>query len=120
MLEDVFRNYPGITAGLEMLTFTAPFRAFFRKLNESRLSARNQTDQKTVDHLELLYNVILTAMKHTLQVHQDLITHQVITYDYFWALFPLGELIYAESRNHDRIFLVSKEVIQTKCGLVIS
>lgn len=119
ILEGVFRNYPGITAGLEMLTFKAPFRAFFYRLEELRLSVDKQTDQRTMDHLELLYKAISTDMMPTLQMHQDLLMNHVITYDYVWTLFPPGELVYTKIEDHDCVFKVSKEVTQNEynCGI---
>ncbi|KAI1740251.1 P-loop containing nucleoside triphosphate hydrolase protein [Xylaria scruposa] len=110
ILRDVFCDYPGIVAELEILTFESPFRAFFYRLEELRSTTEKQTDQDTVDHLELLYKVISADMIDTLQVHQDLVTHNVITYDYLWTLFPPGELVYTKVQNQDRVFRVKNEV----------
>ncbi|KAI8629668.1 P-loop containing nucleoside triphosphate hydrolase protein [Xylariaceae sp. FL1651] len=112
ILGDVFKGYPGITPGLKSLVFESPFRPFFYRLGELKAATKQHTDQKTVDHLELLYRTISEEMLDTLQGYEDMLAHGVITFAYVWTLFKPGDLVYSRVGGRDRVFLVSEETEQ--------
>lgn len=103
VLEKVFGGYSGITTGLDNLSFSAPFQAFFRRLNRLEEASRNQDDPRALYQTKLLYDIINNELKESVETFKDLVAHKVITFEYLWALFTPGEMIRTEK---DRVFLL--------------
>lgn len=94
-LKAVFEGYSGITTGLNKLSFSAPFQAFFHRLERLKEASEKQEtdDPKALVHVKLLYNIVNNELRESVDIFNDLVSNRVITYKFLWALFTPGELI---------------------------
>jgi hypothetical protein len=110
VLESVFEGYSGITPGLEVLTFSAPFHAFFHRLDRLEEASKHQEDPKALAHTKLLYDIVHKELQEPVKTFNDLVANRVMTFEYLWALFTPGDLIKSgddglyrlESAKHSR------------------
>jgi hypothetical protein len=109
ILENVFSGYPGVTPGLANLTFSAPFTPFFYRQNELEQATKQQGDQLTSDHLNLLYTTIAAELMDTFRAQKDFVSHGVITFEYIWTLFKPGNLVYSKVGGQKRVFRTTNE-----------
>ena len=115
-LEYVFADYPGITPGLSHLSFTPPFEAFFYRWNRLQKVAEDDQNahRETLDHVQLLKNVLQEELQETFNTQNDLTSHGVMTFDLLWTLFPPGDLIFTNDGGQDRLEKVqSSEYVST-------
>jgi hypothetical protein len=63
--EKVFHNYPGITATLEKLEFSAPFAPFLHRWSEFQMAYEMEDNDEVKTHLSLLYVFGLFARSKT-------------------------------------------------------
>jgi hypothetical protein len=75
---------------------------------------KHQEDATALAHTKLLYDIINKELKESVVTFKDLISHNVITFEYLWALFTPEDLIKsgkdrlyrlktAEYKEHNRV-----------------
>ncbi|PSN71072.1 P-loop containing nucleoside triphosphate hydrolase protein [Corynespora cassiicola Philippines] len=106
VLSEVFKNFRGISTKLKNLTFSYPFHEFFHRCDSFNAQTATCTDRPTLQHMELLREVLVPCIQPDIDRRDDLLKHGLISYDFLWALFEPGTEIYSEVHSHDRIFLL--------------
>ena len=115
----VLKNYPGITTGLERLTFTPPFEAFVHRWTSFRDVLSEEKNPQTKAHMHLLYTILEEELKESIRVRDDLIAHNVITFEHVWMLFEPGCTIYATGDGQDcAVRLRTGRYKETQCGTI--
>lgn len=115
-LKPVFENYPGITTTLERLQFEPPFAAFVYRWNGFCAAVTNEQDPTVKEHLDLLHRVLEEEMKDDIKARDDLLAHNVITYDYLWMLFEPGSVVVATKGEQDQAVLLTNGDYTTACN----
>jgi len=93
-LQDVLKDYPGVTATLVRLTFAAPFRPFVHRWPQLKQALVDEKyDADTREHLKLLHDVLHTELKDTIAAVKDYVKNKVITFEHVWAIFHPGSII---------------------------
>lgn len=67
--------------------FKAPFREFFHRWDEFTRAKPEDTDENKVgiEHYNLLFDIIAAEIKPHIEQANDLLTNNVISFDYVWA-----------------------------------
>ncbi|EOD43698.1 ATPase AAA+ type core [Neofusicoccum parvum] len=107
VLGKVFDKYPGVTASLERLEFSAPFKPFVHRWERLIEARANETDPETKEHLELLWAVLEEELRDTISEKRDLLSNGVITYQAVWTIFEPGVLVYSNEDGVDRAYALS-------------
>lgn len=94
VLGKVFFKYPGVTCTLDRLVFHAPFQPFVHRWSEFLEAIKNEEDEKTKIHLELLHKLLREELKDTIKALEDYIVHGVTTFEHLWAIFQPGCTVY--------------------------
>ncbi|KAF2469434.1 P-loop containing nucleoside triphosphate hydrolase protein [Lindgomyces ingoldianus] len=108
LLEEVFEDYEGITAGLQKLTFTKPFAPFFYRWGQFRKAVKGVQDEETRAHAQLLYNVLSGELNDTINTWQDQLSHGVITFSYLWTLFKPGDILLCRLNGQEMMMKLQK------------
>ena len=116
-LGSVLDDYPGITTGLERMTFTPPFEPFVHRWNKLKAAVEDTKDPETKAHLDLLYRILEEELKNEIKARDDLLAHNAITFDYVWMLFEPGTTVFV-SRNGEpcAVLLESAKYGEDQCG----
>lgn len=110
----VFDSYKGIATTLKRLKFRAPFHEFFYRWDRFEQSIREEKDELVLRHMKLLYGVISPEIRPHIESVQDLLSNNVITFDYLWALFEPGTEVYTILDEQHRMYgLVSSKYEQS-------
>lgn len=118
-LGEIFEGYPGVHCGLERLIFKAPFAPFVHRWNEFiQHRERKDLDDTTKAHLDVLHEVLREELKDVIKTFEDYVKHGVVTFEHLWAIFPLGELVFAQSHHGamSALKLHSGCYVKTQCG----
>lgn len=118
-LGEIFEGYPGVHCALKRLVFEAPFTPFVHRWNEFvDYRLRKDLDETTKNHLDVLHDVLREELKDVLKTFEDYVKHGVVTYEHLWAIFPLGELVFAQAHHGAMSALVlrSGRYVKTQCG----
>ncbi|KAF4465443.1 ATPase [Fusarium albosuccineum] len=109
-LGEVFEGYEGITTSLKKLVFKAPFRPFhyrWKRLTDILERQKNEASPAAA-YTQLLYDVLSKELGDARTEIDDLFSQGVTTYEYLWALFEPGSLVYASFDGHERLFVVDQ------------
>ncbi|KAF2001125.1 ATPase [Amniculicola lignicola CBS 123094] len=99
-LGEILEGYPGIHCGLKRLVFEAPFQPFVHRWTELKdFMGKEGLDDITMDHLNLLYNILQEELKDVIKAFEDYVVHGVITYEHAWTIFQPGQNIYSDSHH---------------------
>lgn len=116
-LGTVLKDYPGITTGLDRLTFHAPFEPFVHRWAQFSEAVRTEKDVETKAHLDLFYKTLQLELTDAIKARDDFIVHGVITYDTCWMIFEPGTIVFAiEDQQKVAIRLINGSYAQTRCG----
>lgn len=83
--DDILLDYPGIACELERLTFEAPFKPFVHRW--ARLSDcldRKDLDQKTMEHLGILHDILKYEIGDSIKAYEDYLQKGVVTFKHLW------------------------------------
>ena len=124
VLRPILRGYSGITTGIERLEFEAPFRPLIHRwkrpekavVEASTDCGHNLMESKSWEHLQLLFGVLSTELKNTIEAKHDLVSHNVITYNLIWIIFEPGGLIQACPDGHSSAFRLDSAAYKTYEG----
>lgn len=107
-LGKVLEGYPGVTATLERLEFTAPFKPLVHRW-EDFLKAREaeDLDETTKQHVDLLYKILEEELRDVLARKKDLVRNGVITHPLLWTIFEPDDVVIAKisGRLHASLFV---------------
>lgn len=98
----VLKDYPGVTTGLDRLTFSAPFQPFVHRWERLVQAKEEATDVQTKRHVDLLHDTLEAELSDTIKAKKDLVSHNVITFDYVWTIFEPADFLYTSIDNTDR------------------
>ncbi|KAL8796535.1 MAG: hypothetical protein Q9195_001209 [Heterodermia aff. obscurata] len=116
-LATILKDYPGITTTLDRLTFSAPFKPFVHRWSKLADTLKDEKDEKTKAHLELLYTTMEAELKDDLKARDDFIVNKVITWDTAWMIFEPGTIVFGQNENQDCAFKVKGgSYVETKYG----
>ncbi|KAK4971110.1 hypothetical protein LTR66_011517 [Elasticomyces elasticus] len=117
LLAGVLEGYPGVTTGLQRLEFSGKFEPLIHRWTElaaaiERLKVEaggqgaDNRDEKTLtlQHAELLYGLLASEFKNSIDASQDMKLKGVMTYEHLWTLFQPGSLVFSRQEGQDRIF----------------
>ena len=104
-LGKVLEGYPNVTATLERLEFTNPFRPLVHRWENFLQEREKETDVTTKEHVELLYNILEEELRDTLARKKDLLRNGVITYPLVWTIFEPGDVVISTAGGRTRAFL---------------
>jgi len=107
ILDTVFEDYDGISTTLKELVHDAPFHEYYYRWQLFERAYKEETDEETKRHLELLYPIISKEILPHINAMEDYTRNGVITFDYLWAIFPPGTCIYSKTEDHDRMYEVT-------------
>ena len=65
-LAEILKGYPGVTCKLERLVFNAPFEPFVHRWGDLLKFRAKRHDEKTTEHMDLLYGVLKEELKDTI------------------------------------------------------
>ncbi|KAF2751847.1 ATPase [Sporormia fimetaria CBS 119925] len=119
-LGEILEGYPGIHCGMKRLIFEAPFQPFVHRWADIvRYMKRKDIDEKTSEHLGLLFDVLEAELNDTLKTLKDYVQHGVVSWDHLWTIFQPGQVIYSHSHlgAPAALLLREAEVVETKCGM---
>jgi hypothetical protein len=106
-LGKVFEGYAGITTTLKKLVFQAPFHAFFYEWE--RLNELISTEEYKDDgHAWLLRDFLEAELKDILATYQDLMANKVMTFEYLWTMFKVGEECHFVKEGYDCMLQITK------------
>ena len=111
-LGPVFDGYQGISTKLQELTFSTPFHEFFYRWDRFQTAIKDEKEELTLKHVNLLENVISTEIKPHLEKREDLLKHGLVTFDYLWALFEPDLDIWSEVDEQNRLYKLSSSKYQ--------
>jgi hypothetical protein len=103
ILKEVFDGFEGITATLKSLTFRRPFAPFFHRWERFEKAAEHQDDELALHHIQLLHQVLKEELQEKISTYQDLVAHQLMTFDFLWTIFVPGELLFFVQDGQDII-----------------
>ncbi|KAI1171233.1 P-loop containing nucleoside triphosphate hydrolase protein [Nemania sp. FL0916] len=94
VLQEAFKNYPGVTTMLSHLEFSAPFKPFVHRRRELDAAFNNERDEKTKQHLSLLKDILSSELHDIITATEDYTKHGVVTYEEIWTIFEPECLVY--------------------------
>ena len=116
-LGEVLKDYPGITTTLDRLTFSAPFKPFVHRWSKLVDALKDEKDEETRDHLELLHRTMEAELKDDLKARDDFIVNKVITWDTAWMIFEPGTIVFSQSGKQDCAFRLNNgSYVETRGG----
>lgn len=81
----ILKDYPGIACELKRLTFEAPFKPFVHRwANLVEYMGRDDVDEKTKAHLEILHGVLKYEIGEQIKAYEDYVLNGVITFEHLW------------------------------------
>lgn len=108
LLTKVFEGHRGVYPNLKRLVFRPPFHDFYYRWDKFHQVIAETTDETTLQHVNLLKKVIEPEITPHLEAQEDLIKHELITYDYLWALFPPDTEVYAQTDSGERLYIARR------------
>lgn len=96
VLREVLKDYPGVTASLSRLVFTAPFKPFVHRWNQLVAELDNEHDQETKQHLTLLVDTLHDELKDVIAALEDYDKNKVVTYQQIWTIFQPESPVFAQ------------------------
>lgn len=120
--EHILKDYPGVTCELERLVFNAPFEPFVHRWGELvkfMKTMKQQHDEKTMEHVTLLHDVLKEELKDTIRAFEDYVAHGVITFEHLWTIFQPGAIVVSgQSGTLSACEFRSGNYGETRCGVV--
>ncbi|KAJ5380366.1 uncharacterized protein N7496_002794 [Penicillium cataractarum] len=93
-LGKVLKGYPGVTASLDHLEFTRPFKPLLHRWeNFVQLREEEELDPTTKEHVDLFHKVFEEELKGMLTRKKDLVRNGVITHPLIWTLFEPNDVV---------------------------
>ena len=107
-LSEVFDGYQGITTSLKKLVFKAPFHPFYHRWNRFTDILERQKKEDPPGYLfsQLLYNELHAEIRGEMAEIKDHTEQGVVTYNFLWALFAPGLLLFGLVDEKERFFIV--------------
>ncbi|KAG5655194.1 hypothetical protein KAF25_010928 [Fusarium avenaceum] len=117
-LSELFDDYQGITTSLKKLVLKAPFHPFYHRWNKFSdiLERQKKDDPTSYSFSKLLYDVLHVELRDEMDEIGDHIEKGIITYDFLWALFEPGSIIFSLVDGKERFFIVSSHGYNSKDG----
>lgn len=103
-LGQILKDYPGITTTLDRLTFKAPFKPFVHRWSKLVAALKDEEDEETKQHLDLLHRTMEAELKDDLTARDDYILNKVITWDTAWMIFEPGTVVFGQDDKQDCAF----------------
>ncbi|KAG7005153.1 hypothetical protein G7Y79_00021g050200 [Physcia stellaris] len=75
-LGQILKDYPGITTTLDRLTFEAPFKPFIHRWSKLVDVLKNEKNEETKEHLNLLYRTMEAELKDDLKARDDYVLNK--------------------------------------------
>lgn len=83
--EIILKDYPGVACELKRLTFEAPFKPFVHRwANLVEYMGRDDLDEHTKAHLEILHGVLKYEIGDQIKAYEDYVLNGVITFEHLW------------------------------------
>lgn len=121
VLERVLENYPGVTTGLDRLTFQAPFQPFVHRWERLVEAKEACNDVEAKEHVELLFKTLEKELSDTIKAKNDLISHGVCTFEHVWTIFEPGDFVFTALNSAEcAVQLQSADYRDTRCGRAYS
>ncbi len=119
ILGSVLKDYPGVTTGLDRLTFAAPFQPFVHRWERLVHAKEAEGDTETKQHLDLLFTTLEAELKDTIKAKNDLVSHNVITFEHIWTIFEPCDFVFTtQGVTECALQLQSADYGNTMCGRV--
>lgn len=113
----ILKDYPGVTASLDRLTFNTPFKPFVHRWSRLVDAVGNEEDPETKSHLELFYKILEGELSDQIKSRDDFIRNGVITYDACWMLFEPAITVFTILNGYKTALkLINGDYQQTLCG----
>lgn len=110
----ILKDYPGVTASLDRLTFKPPFMPFVHRWSRLVDAVGNEEDPDTKSHLELLYKILEGELSDQIKMRDDYIRNGVITYHACWMLFEPGMSVFTIFNGDKRALKLIEGDYQTR------
>ncbi|KAG6364766.1 hypothetical protein INS49_006370 [Diaporthe citri] len=112
LLQDVFKNYPGVTVSQKPLEFRSPFQPLLhrwpalRKAIESMQEERGDRDDDSelndrIQHARLLDDLLQEEFADVAEAMKDYNTNGVITFQHLWMIFEPGSVVFTAEEGED-------------------
>lgn len=123
LLERVLKGYPGVTPGLKRLEFDGRFQPLIHRWAElkaaiDKLDPKSESEDERVtrEHAVVLYDLLQSEFKETIEVSQDMKSKGVMTYEHLWTLFQPGAIVYCRNDGQETaVKLVDTRYGQDSC-----
>ncbi|KAL9616491.1 MAG: hypothetical protein Q9160_008634 [Pyrenula sp. 1 TL-2023] len=103
VLEKAFQGFEGINTQLKDLTFKSPFHPFYYRWHRFEKLYKDNRNQFTQEHLDLLYPILRDEIMPYIEAMVDLTKNEVISFDYLWTIFAPGMEVYTHLDGQDRL-----------------
>lgn len=120
-LASILEDYPGVACELKRLEFKAPFQPFVHRWHEfSAYRNRTDLDEKTKEHLEMLYKILKYEIGDKIEAFEDYMRNGVVTFDDLWMIFPPGGVVISPHGGPLSAFETEEiEYVETRCGVFL-
>ena len=117
ILGKVLKGYPGITTGLDRLTFSAPFEPFVHRWDRLVDALNGEHNAETKAHLGLFHRILEAELRDKIKARDDFIANNVITFEHVWMIFEPGSVVYSMEDGQDCTARLSNgQYRETRCG----
>ena len=119
ILGTVLKDYPGITTGLDRLTFKPPFEPFVHRWDRLTRALNGEHDTETKAHLDLFHRILEAELRDKIKARDDFVAHGVITFEHVWMIFEPGSIVYSMEDGQDcAARLLTGRYTETRCGRI--
>lgn len=118
-LGEILKDYPGVFCNLDRLVFTAPFEPFLHRWTEFlEYLKKDDLDQTTKDHMDLLYKILCKELADTIKALEDYVSIGVVSFQHAWLVFQPQAVVLAQGQDLIALRLKSAHYAETDKGNV--
>ncbi|KAL8744148.1 MAG: hypothetical protein Q9190_003584 [Brigantiaea leucoxantha] len=113
VIASILKGYSYIAPELNGLELFAPFRPFVHRWQRLTEALRSEKDPETKSHIQLLHDTLQPELQSALELREECIKHNAITFSCLWMLFEPGTTILGTA-NRRRVAGRSKSAYNYK------
>jgi len=117
-LGEILAEYPGVACELKRLEFEAPFQPFVHRWTELvKYREREDLDEKTKEHLTLLYDILKYEIGESIKSFEDYVRNGVVSFKHLWMVMQPGKPVISSYKGpHSAFELMETEYMTNNCG----
>jgi hypothetical protein len=114
----ILDEYPGVACELKRLEFEAPFQPFVHRWTELvKYREREDLDDKTKEHLTLLYDILKYEIGDSIKSVEDYVRNGVVSFKHLWMVLQPGKPVVSAFKGPLSAYeLIETEYMSNNCG----